>query len=54
MHAVKEQLLNSLFIFAWDGVPMEGTALKHWLIAAIDFFGEKDDCKDWGFLAIYD
>lgn len=46
MHTVKEQLLNSLSIFAWDGVPIEGKALRHRLIAAIDFFGEKDDHKD--------
>lgn len=52
MYAVKEQLFNSLFIFAWDGVLFADKALIHQLVAAIYFFGEKNDYKDSGLLAI--
>lgn len=52
MYAVKEQLFNSLFIFAWGGVPIAEKALTHQLVAAIYFFGEKDDYEDLGLLAI--
>lgn len=52
MFAIKEQLLNSLFIFTWDGVPIGDTALRCKLVAAIDFLGEKDNYKDSGLLNI--